>query len=105
MPSETRSTQLHVLVNPAAGTNSVSFDDPAYAGTFEFFGSHGHEEGDHDVQMTTFTIGLTESVQSLVKAGRLDANRPVNVRVVADRPGISLEPYRVDVSKIAVQSF
>ena len=104
VPSETRAMRLHVLINPTPGIRSVDFADPSYAGTFEFFGSHSMGNQGHDMQTVAFTIGITDAVNRLFKANRLNPDVPLDLHVVAATSGVELMPYEVKVSKVSLQS-
>jgi tyrosinase len=102
-PANTRGVQFHVVVNPPEGAQNVTLQNPSYAGTFEFFGSHQH--GDHTDKQVTFVVGLTETVKKLRETNMLKTNEALKVHVVPGRRGVTLTPFEVALSSISVGAF
>lgn len=102
-PANTRGVRFHVVLNPAEGAQSVELDDPSYAGTFEFFGSHQH--GEHTNEPISFLVGLTETVKKLREAQTLKAEEPLKVHIVPGRKGVSLAALEVPLSSISIGAF
>ena len=103
VPEHTGGTRFHVLVNPPAGSRSVNFRAPSYAGTFSFFGSHKHGHAHHD-RTVTFTVPLTGALRRLVAAGTIKAEDPLRVHVVPDVQGVRLAPFQVPIRSVTIVS-
>lgn len=105
LPSETRDLRIHVFLNPPQGRRSFSLQDPGFVGTFEPFGDHSHRVPHSRGQELTFSLGLTDAALRLSKANRLAADKPFNVQIVADTPGINVTPIEIDVVSVVIQAF
>ena len=85
---------------------SVNFNDPIYAGTFSFFGSHSHGQGHGAMaKPVTFTVALTNAVADLRTTGTLKASEPLRIQVVPDTQGVTLTPFQARVESISVGTF
>ncbi|MBC7964675.1 MAG: tyrosinase family protein, partial [Fuerstia sp.] len=99
LPTDRASNKFHVFVNPPAGSRSVSFDDPGFAGSIAPFGRHGHSDSP-----VTFSIPITAAVKALRKAGRLKGGEPLNVHVVAagSRGSVELVPVETPLASVTI---
>ncbi|MGI8515244.1 MAG: tyrosinase family protein, partial [Acidimicrobiia bacterium] len=105
-PDNRRGVRFHVLVNPPQGVRSVNFNDPSYAGTFSFFGSHSHGQGHGDMaQPVSFIVALTGAVTELREAGMLKEGEPLRIQVVPDTQGVTLAPFQARLESISVGTF
>jgi hypothetical protein len=102
-PDNPRGVRFHVLVNPPEGVRNLNFQDPSFAGTFTFFGSHTHGRG-HDAKPITFDVALTGAVQKLRAAGKLKADEPLRVQVVPDTAGVTVTPFQVPLKSVAIRT-
>ncbi|HEV7281130.1 MAG TPA: tyrosinase family protein [Pirellulaceae bacterium] len=98
--------RFHVLVNSQEEVRSVNFNDPSYAGTFSFFGSHSHDQGHGAMaKPVIFTVALTAAVNELRAAGALKAGEPLRIRIVPDTEGVTLRSFEVRLESIYIGTF
>jgi tyrosinase len=111
LPDDARDLRLHAILNPPPGLRSISPADPGYVGTFELFGGHGHgaaaagaAEGHPQRPKVTFSLGLTDAAVRLRGTARLKPGDPLNLRIVADTAGLTLEPVDVKVLDVTIKA-
>lgn len=104
-PEDRRGVRFHVLVNPPEGVRNVDFNDPSFAGTFAFFGSHPRGKAGqpgHKPRTSSFDVPLTETLNRLRAAGRLKEGQPLRIQVVPDTQGVTLMPVQVPLTSISI---
>ncbi|MGK7893239.1 MAG: tyrosinase family protein [Xenococcus sp. (in: cyanobacteria)] len=85
-PKVTRNLTFNILVNAPEGKRNLGFKSPYFAGSFQFFGHHFHSG-----KPVTFSIALTKVLKSLRTANKLSRNQPLQVSVVPDTKGVTLD--------------
>jgi tyrosinase len=80
-PADARNLRFEVFVNAPEGAE-VGPDDPHFAGSFEFFGSHHHLEGP-----VTFDMPLSPALRGMRSANLLKAEAPLQIHVVPRAKG------------------
>jgi tyrosinase len=71
-----------VFINLPEATARTPTDDPHYAGSFAFFGTHGPEHGRHRAK-TEFLVHVTDTLRRLRAMGVLREDEPISVQLVA----------------------
>ena len=103
---------VRVFINLPDANADTSTDDPHFAGSFAFFGTHGPGHGDH-APKTEFLVYVTDTLQRLRAIGALSEGEPISVQLVAapiaaelERPDAELILERIDliVSPIQVRA-
>jgi len=78
---------VRVFVNLPSASSSTSTEDPHFAGSFAFFGTHGAGAapqaavGGHQHQ-PTFLVNLTNTIQRLRSSGQLNEGTPISLQLV-----------------------
>lgn len=72
---------VRVFVNLPDATARVPTDDPHYAGSFAFFGTHGQDHGAHGAK-TEFLVHATDTLRRLRARGLLREDEPISVQLV-----------------------
>jgi tyrosinase len=63
---------VRVFLNMPAATGATPIEDPHFAGTFAFFGTH--VEGAHHEHQPRFLVNITDTLQRLRQRGELNEN-------------------------------
>src|SRR4029079_5874185 len=79
---------VHVFVNLPSASSSTSTEDPHFAGSFAFFGTHAAGAapeaavgGGHQHQ-PKFLVNLTNAIQRLRSSGQLNEGTPISLQLV-----------------------
>jgi tyrosinase len=72
---------VRVFVNMPSADINTSTDDPHYAGSFAFFGTH--IEGAHHEDHPQFLVNITDTLQKLKQRQELSDTKPVSINLVA----------------------
>ena len=72
---------VRVFLNLPTATRETSIEDPHFAGTFAFFGTH--VEGSHHSHEPRFLVNVTETIQRLRQRGDLKEDSAISVQLVA----------------------
>ena len=73
---------LRVFINLPDANTGTPTDDPHFAGSFAFFGTHGQDHGPHAAR-TEFLVYVTDTLQRLLAIGALRDGEPISVQLVA----------------------
>jgi len=71
---------VRVFLNMPTATGQTPIEDPHFAGTFAFFGTH--VEGAHHEHQPRFLVNITDTLQRLRQRGELNETTPVSVQLV-----------------------
>ncbi|MFN0139446.1 MAG: tyrosinase family protein [Pyrinomonadaceae bacterium] len=80
---------IRVFINMPTATAATPIEDPHYAGSFAFFGTH--IEGAHHEHKPEFLVNITETLQRLKQRNELNEKTPVHVNLVVIPHGDRLE--------------
>lgn len=86
---------VRVFVNMPKADINTSTDDPHYAGSFAFFGTH--VEGGHHKQEPSFLVNITDTLQRLKQRQELNDRLPIAVNFVAVPVADKLEKPDVEL--------
>jgi tyrosinase len=73
---------VRVFINLPSANAGTPTDDPHFAGSFAFFGTHGQDH-DHHNGKTEFLVYVTDTLQRLRGMGALRDNEALSVQLVA----------------------
>jgi tyrosinase len=73
---------VRVFINLPEASAATPTDDPHYAGSFAFFGTHGQDHGAH-APKTEFLVYVSDTLQRLRAMGALRDREPISVQLVA----------------------
>jgi tyrosinase len=73
---------VRVFINLPSANAGTPTDDPHFAGSFAFFGTHGQDH-DHHMGKTEFLVYVTDTLQRLRGMGALRDNEALSVQLVA----------------------
>jgi hypothetical protein len=73
---------LRVFINLPDADARTPTDDPHFAGSFAFFGTHGQGHGRHAAK-TEFLVYVTDTLRRLRAIGALRDGEPISVQLVA----------------------
>lgn len=73
---------VRVFINLPDASTKTSTEDPHYAGSFAFFGTHAEDGGEHR-HKTDFLVNVTDTIQALKRRGELQMDKPISVQLVA----------------------
>lgn len=91
-PPATNDFFMRVFVNLPSATAQTSTDDPHFAGSFAFFGTHSGAHHAHQAK-TEFLVNVTDTLRGLQRTGNLRADEPLTVQMVAvPVPGQTIRP-------------
>jgi tyrosinase len=71
---------VRVFINFPNAAGSTPIEDPHFAGTFAFFGTH--VENAHHPDQPRFLVNITETLQRLRQRGELTETTPISVQLV-----------------------
>jgi len=100
-PADTRNVRFDVLVGAPEGTD-VKPEDPHFAGSLVFFGSHHHFTGP-----VSFDVPLSPALRGLRAASQLKPEAPLKIQLVPRAKGaalLALAPT-VKVQSVVVSTF
>ncbi len=72
---------VRVFLNMPSATQETPIEDPHFAGTFSFFGTH--TENAHHQHQPQFLVHITDTIQRLRQRGELTETTPISVQLVA----------------------
>lgn len=100
---------VRVFINRPDADANTSTDDPHFAGSFAFFGTHGQDHGGHTAK-TEFLVYVTDTLQRLRRMGALGESEPISVQLVPvpveaqlESPDAELVLERIDLIVTSVQ--
>jgi tyrosinase len=73
---------VRVFINLPEASAATPTDDPHYAGSFAFFGTHGQDHGAH-APKTECLVYVSDTLQRLRAMGALRDREPISVQLVA----------------------
>lgn len=87
---------VRVFVNKPDADGRTPTDDPHFAGSFAFFGTHGQDHGRH-APKTEFLVNVTDTLRRLRAIGAMGGNDPLSVQLVAVPIGARLARPEVEL--------
>ena len=87
---QTNDFYVRVFINLPSADRNTSTDNPHYAGSFAFFGTH--MEGHEGHGKTDFLVNATETLRRLNASGDAPASGPLSVQLVAVPVSGNLDP-------------
>lgn len=80
---------VRVFINLPTADLNTSTDDPHYAGSFAFFGTHSEGGKEHQGK-TDFLVNVTPTLRRLKESGEAPSGAPISVQLVAVPVGAEL---------------
>jgi hypothetical protein len=106
VPNDTVGLKINVFVNPLE-TQKPTIEDLGFAGSFVFLPHHRGMEMDDQAepyQTITYQISISQAVQKLIKANRLNYEKPLIIQVYADTKDKS-KKQQIQLTKVEIQAF
>lgn len=103
---------VRVFINLPDANANTSTEDPHYAGSFAFFGTHSEHSPQHN-QKPVFLVNITDTLQRLRQRNDLKEDQPISIHLVAvpfsgkfERPDVEivLEKLEIIVTPVIVKN-